>query len=118
MFIDWFATNTIALELAQQQAGQPAPPPGGGLFQLVLMIGLVMAIFWFMYTRPMQKEREQHGKMISSLMTGDKVLTIGGIHGEITKVYDQTIVIKTGDKSSKITVSKTSIKHKIKPKGE
>ena len=116
MFIDWFATNNVTLTLAQEQAAQQ--PQGGGFTQMIFMIGLVMVIFYFMYSLPMKKDRERHEKMMKSLMKGDLVLTIGGIHGEITKVHDQTIVIKTGDKTSKITVSKSSIKQKMNPKGE
>ena len=51
-------------------------------------------------------------------MVGDRVLTIGGIHGEVVKVVEDGIVLKTGDKSSRITVDKSAIKGKLKSKGE
>ena len=117
MFINWFATDTMVLTLAQGQEAQQ-PPPGGGIIQLVFMIGLVIVIFYFMYSLPTKKEKEKHDKMTKSLMKGDIVLTIGGIHGEVSKVNDQTIVLKTGEKTSKITVSKSSIKMKMNPNGE
>ena len=65
----------------------------------------------------MNKERSAHDRLVKGLLIGDRVLTIGGIHGEVAKVEDITVVIKTGDKS-KITVSKSSIKLKLQPQGE
>ena len=69
-------------------------------------------MYQFIYARPVAKEKEQPTKMINSLITGDKVVSIGGIHGEIAEVQDDVIVLKTG-KNSTCTLSKSAIKKKL-----
>ena len=72
---------------------QAAPQEVGlldALFQMLPFVLLIMAIFYFMYQRPMQKEQDKHQTMLKGIMVGDTV-------------------VKTGKKSS-ITILKTSIK--------
>ena len=97
-----------------------APQQMGLLEALASMAPLILfifVIFYFFYQRPMNKERNTHERMIKGLLIGDKVVTIGGIHGEVAKVEDTTVVIKSGDKS-RITISKSSIKLKLQAQGE
>ena len=59
---------------------------------------LVMAgIFYFMLYRPQKKEQKRREAMLNALKKGDKIVTIGGIYGEIKTVDDTKIVIKIAD---------------------
>ena len=110
-------TTDIALFFAQAQGGQPQQPSLlEALLQMAPFFLFIFFIFYFVYQRPMKKEREAHNLMVRSLMVGDKVLTIGGIHGEVVKVVEEGIVLKTGDKASRITIDKSAIKGKIQQK--
>jgi preprotein translocase subunit YajC len=60
----------------------------GGLLPLVL----IFVVFWFLLIRPQQKKMKQHRAMVSALKRGDKVVTSGGIYGEIVKVQSDTEV--------------------------
>ena len=83
--------------------------PMDAIFQMLPFVLLIFAIFYFIYQRPMQKEQEAHQQLLKGIIVGDKVLTIGGIQGEVQSIEEKTLIVKTGKKSS-ITVLKTSIK--------
>ena len=58
--------------------------------------------------RPQQKKLKQHQTLVSSLKTGDKVVTTGGIHGLIANVKEATLILKIAD-NVKIEVDKASV---------
>lgn len=65
----------------------------GGMVQL-LMLGGFVALFYFMLIRPQQKQQKERDKMLKALNVGDKVLTSGGIYGEITELKDKSIRVR------------------------
>lgn len=85
-----------------------APSSTGSMVSTIVMFGAVFAIFYFMIIRPQNKKQKAMEKMISAVKKGDKVVTIGGIHGVINAVKEKTIVVKVDD-SSKIEFSKSAI---------
>ena len=98
--------------------GAPAQPSfGEAMMQMLPLMVFIFVIFYFVYQRPMLKEKDQHEQMIKGLIKGDAVLTIGGIHGVVAEIKDLVVVIKTGDKT-RITISKSSIKAKLSTVGE
>ena len=70
----------------------------GGLTQL-LPIVLIIAVFYFLLIRPQQKRQRQLQETISSLKTGDRVITTGGIIGVITTVREASFLIRSADKT-------------------
>jgi len=58
---------------------------------------LLIAIFYFMLYRPQQKQRKQRQELIASLELGKKVVTIGGIHGEIKNIGDETVTLEIAE---------------------
>ena len=70
----------------------------GGLAQL-LPIVLIIAVFYFLLIRPQQKRQRQLQETISSLKTGDRVITTGGIIGVITTVRETSFLIRSADKT-------------------
>jgi preprotein translocase subunit YajC len=65
--------------------------------QLVLFAVLI-GVFYFLLIRPQQQRVKAHQKLVSELKVGDKVVTIGGIHGTITALKEDTIMLKVADK--------------------
>ena len=102
--------KTITYVSAQGAAEQPSF--GEAMMQMLPLMVFIFVIFYFVYQRPMLKEKNQHEQMIKGLIKGDAVLTIGGIHGVVAEIKDLVVVIKTGDKT-RITISKSSIKAKL-----
>lgn len=69
------------------------PQQFSGLLSLILMF----AIFYFFLIRPQQKQRKERQSMLEALKKGDKVVTIGGIHGTLTDVKEHVVRIKVAD---------------------
>lgn len=79
--------------LISQAFAQAAGGPGGGGFgdltQFMPLI-LIFVVFYFLLIRPQQKKMKAHREMVAQLRRGDRVLTQGGIIGQITKVISDT----------------------------
>ena len=78
------------------QAGAPAAGQGNMLMSVVPFI-LIIAIFYFFIIRPQNKKQKETEKMINALKKGDKVVTIGGIHGVVSAAKEKTVVVKVDD---------------------
>ena len=57
-------------------------------FATFLPLILIFLVFWILLIRPQQKKMKQHREMVTNLKRGDKVVTTGGLIGEIIKVYE------------------------------
>ncbi len=68
---------------------------------------MILIVFYFFMIRPQMKKQKELKKFRESLKTGDKVVTIGGIHGKILEVNDATILINS--EGSKIRLEKSAI---------
>ena len=73
-------------------AGQP-----GGLVSL-LPFALILGIFYVLILMPMQRRQKKVQEFQSSLKVGDKIVTTGGIYGQITRVNDKSVQLQVADK--------------------
>lgn len=96
------------LSLAQ---AAPAPAPGGGLTPILFFI-LLFAGMWFLIIAPQRKRQKQQEAMIKALKTGDKILTSGGIYGEITNVKDDRLVVKIAE-NVKVEIGRPFVANKL-----
>ncbi|WP_429842822.1 preprotein translocase subunit YajC [Brevibacillus sp. FIR094] len=64
-----------------------------GLTQFLPII-IMFAIFYFLLIRPQQKKAKQRNAMLGALKKGDKIVTIGGVHGTIQDLSDDTITLR------------------------
>lgn len=80
---------------------------GGG--SMLLMLVLMIAIFYFMLIRPENKRKKEAEQMRSSVKTGDKIVTIGGITGTVVNVKENRIVLETGADQVRIEFEKWAI---------
>lgn len=80
----------------------------GSLTQILPLI-LMFVLFYFLLIRPQQKRQKATRNMQSSLKKGDKVATIGGMHGTIDAIDELQIVIKSPD-GSKLTFDRRAIR--------
>nr|WP_245605612.1 preprotein translocase subunit YajC [Thermicanus aegyptius] len=72
------------------------------------MIVLLFVLFYFLLIRPQQKRQKERNRMLNNLEKGDKVITIGGLHGTIVELNDRTVVLKVSD-SVRLTFDKQAI---------
>ncbi|MGI5880689.1 MAG: preprotein translocase subunit YajC [Syntrophomonadaceae bacterium] len=80
--------------------------------QLIIWFGVFIGIFYFFIIMPRKRQEKKHGDLIDSLKKGEKVVTIGGIRGEITRVKEDTFVLKTGD-NTEIEFIKKAIAYRV-----
>ena len=108
-------THSFALALMQ-------PSPGGGaspMIGLVVQMGAIFAIFYFLVIRPQQKQRKSQERMLLALKKGDEIVTAGGlvahvlhlqqkvVDGAAVASLDDLITIKSGE--SKLVVERGKI---------
>lgn len=84
----------VSLFAADQPTG--APSVDHGLTQTLIMVGLALVFFYFILWRPEQKRRKTMETLRSSMKKGDRVIAMGMV-GNITKIKDDTVIVKTGD---------------------
>jgi preprotein translocase subunit YajC len=80
---------TVVLMMGGQSDGKSSP------FGMILPLVLIVVVFYFFMIRPQTKRTKEAKKFRESLKKGDKVITIGGIHGKIVEVQDTTFTIET-----------------------
>jgi len=87
---------------------------GAGWINLVF-IASIFFIFYFILIRPQSKMRKQHNEMLAALKNGDKVVTSGGIYGEITGIDKEknTVTMEIAPKV-RIKVTRDSVSTVIK----
>ena len=79
----------------------------GGFMSFVPIIG-IFVIFYFLLIRPGQKQARRHQDFISNLKIGDRVVTSGGIHGEVKGLTETTLTLEIADKV-RIKVTRSAI---------
>ena len=84
-------------------------PASAGMGSSMIMMVLMIAIFYFMLIRPENKRKKEAEQMRSSVKTGDKIVTIGGITGTVVNVKDSRIVLETGADQVRIELEKWAI---------
>ena len=84
-------------------------PAGGGLMSMLITLVPMFLIFYFMLIRPENKRKKEAEQMRSSVKTGDKIVTIGGITGTVVNVKDTRIVLETGADQVRIELEKWAI---------
>ena len=86
-----------------------ATAEAGGMASPLIMMVIMFAIFYFMLIRPENKRKKEAEQMRSSVRTGDKIVTIGGIVGTVVNVKENRIVIETGADQVRIELEKWAI---------
>lgn len=93
--------NPIQLIILQAPAGP------GGMANLVMIL-LIIVIFYFFMIRPQMKKSKLERQFKETLQKGEKVITIGGLHGKIVEIADTTFLIEV-DANVKVRLEKSAI---------
>ena len=92
-------------------AGAPAGATGASsMMPILLMVG-IFAFMYFVLIRPQRKEEKRRKEMLTALKRGDHVTTIGGVHGTVETVGEQTIDVRvgSGDQTLVVTFNKGAV---------
>jgi preprotein translocase subunit YajC len=94
--------------LAQAPASGAANP----LASFVPII-LIFIIMYFLLFRPQMRRQKEQARLVSTLKTGDRVVTASGIHGLISNVKETTVIVKVAD-NVKIEMEKSAVTNVVK----
>lgn len=106
--------NLVLLQTAPATTGSTNST--GQMISTIVTFGLVFVVFYFLIIRPQNKKQKEAQKMINQMKKGDKVVTIGGIHGVIQTVKEQTVVVRV-DNDVFLEFSKSAVSA-VTPKAE
>ena len=85
-----------------------APSQGGSPWLQFVPFLLVLAIFYFIILLPMKRKQQKIQEFLSSLKVGDRVVTTGGIYGQVTRLRDKSVQLQIADKV-RIEVARAAI---------
>ncbi|MEN9978051.1 MAG: hypothetical protein RLZZ569_676 [Bacteroidota bacterium] len=77
----------------------------------IIMLGLMVVVFYFFLIRPQQKKQKELREFRKNIQTGDKVITIGGVHGKVLEITDTTVLISS--EGTKIRFEKSAISQQV-----
>ncbi|GAB1403109.1 preprotein translocase subunit YajC [Lentimicrobium sp.] len=81
---------------------------GGGDYSSLIFLVLIMVVFYFFFIRPQAKKAKDLKKYREALKKGDRIVTIGGIHGKIVEVQDTTFTVEVED-GSRLRIEKSAV---------
>lgn len=89
---------------------------GNSILPFIIFLVVIFALMYFVMIRPQRKKQKEHQEMTQELTKGDKVITIGGIFGQIESVSDESIVIKV-ESGALLRMARSSIAGRQQPQG-
>lgn len=92
---------------------------GGSVFEFLFPMAMIFLIFYFLLIRPQQKKQKEHEDLLKGVQKGDRVVTSGGLHGEVVGTSDDVLTLDVGSQKGqlKVKVDRSRIDRKIEKKG-
>ena len=94
-----------------------AASSSGSMMTTFVTFGLIIVIFYFLIIRPQKKRDKDTKEMLASIKKGDKVVSIGGIHGTVIVVKETSVVVKVDD-NTRLEFSRSAISTIVNRKAE
>jgi preprotein translocase subunit YajC len=101
----------IAIALLGGCLPAQAPPEGGQQgfdWSLIIFLVLIFVVFYFLMIRPQRRRQKEMQTMLRELQKGDKIVTAGGIYGEIESIDETTVLMKV-ESGATMRVAKSSV---------
>jgi preprotein translocase subunit YajC len=90
-------------------AGQPAEGGADLIWGFAVPMLAIFAVFYFFIIRPQRKRQQQHQEMVEKIGRGDQIVTIGGIHGTVREIDDDSVLAQVDSKGTKLRIDKQAI---------
>src|SRR5512141_1011362 len=85
-----------------------ASPDGGSAWLQLVPFALVLAIFYFIILLPMKRKQQKVQDFLGSLKVGDKVITTGGLYGQITRLGEHSVQLQIAN-NVRVEVARASV---------
>ncbi len=100
--------DNFMLLLASAPSSGAGNASGGSSIVSLITFGLLFLVMYTVLIRPQSRRKKQHRQQLEMLAVGDKIATIGGMHGTIARVEQAYVIVKV-DENAKIKFSKEAI---------
>ncbi len=97
--------NLLNVILMAPQGGQSG---GGGMASSLIFLLLIFVVFYFFFIRPQVKKQKDQKKYRESLQKGQRIITIGGIHGKIVEIKETTCTIEV-EGGNRLKIEKSAV---------
>ncbi len=92
---------------------------GNPMMQFLPLMIIMFAVMYFLIIRPQKTKEKKRLEMISNVRKQDRIVTAGGVHGVVTSVKENEVIIRIDDaKDVKIRIDKSAVTSVSVPKGE
>lgn len=96
---------SILLLMGPASAGE-----GGSPLPSLIVMGLIFLIMYFFMIRPQAKKAKEQKAFLDELKKGDRVVTVGGIHGKVASIDGNSLMLEI-DTNVKVKIEKAGISH-------
>jgi len=86
-------------------------PTGGFDWTIIIFLVLIFGMFYFLMIRPQRRRQKEHQELMQGLKKGDRVITAGGIYGQIESLNQDSVVLKV-ESGATIRVARSSVVNK------
>lgn len=102
--------GVLIITLAFLGGCAPEGTQGEGTSSVAMIVFLVVifALMYFVMIRPQRKRQKEHQQLVEELKRGDRVITAGGIFGQIESVSEDSVVVKV-ESGTTIRIAKSSV---------
>jgi preprotein translocase subunit YajC len=97
--------STVSNTMQTSTGSQPIKPVAGGDQSPYIFWGILLlwaGVFYYFFMRPQRVREKERKAMVDAVQKGDDVVTIGGLHGRITSLDDETVSIKVDEKTGTV----------------
>ncbi len=109
-----FLVSRAVAEVATDPAAAGGEVAEGGTLLALAMqfipLVLIVVVFYFLMIRPQRKKDKKVKDMLANLKVGDRITTIGGIHGTIMGIKDETVTVGVGADKTKLVFARWAIR--------
>ena len=104
---------TFSMFMLLAQAEEQAPKAKGGGYEGIIFIVLIFAVLYFLMIRPQKKKEQKRKQMLGDLERGNRIVTIGGIHGEVASIKEDIVILLVDRESGATLKMSRSAIHRI-----
>ena len=109
--------NGPMLFLAEAAAPQSPAPRGPFDYSFLIFLAVIFGIMYCLILRPQKKKEQQRKEMLSKVERGNRVVTIGGLYGEVQTVKEEFVILLVDPERGTTLKFRRSAVHEILPQG-
>ncbi len=103
------AVSAMSLTVFAEGEEQQMATAGGSMGGMLISMGLVLVVMYFLFMRPQKKKEKETKSMQENVQIGDEIVTYGGMVGIVVRKGEDNVVIETGGEKNKIRIKTWAI---------